>query len=142
MVDDPRDRKAYQTALMLLGLAVAVVLGGIAWACAEHWCVRNVPEQLWFMGGAIGGVFVGALIPFALRVNWVPDSEEPLGFSYAWDKWAVFGGLLLVVGCGVAVIFGAHHQHPHHASAWYVIAVTIGSVLLGLFIPSPGRRDR
>lgn len=139
MVDDPRERKAYQVALASLGFAVAVALGGIAWVCAEHWCVRNVPEQLWFMGGAISGVFVGALIPFALRVNWTPNSEKRMGFSYAWDWLAVLGGLILVGACVTAIILAAHHHHSH---AWYAIAVTIGGVLLGLFIPSPARRDR
>lgn len=140
MVDDARDRKAYQVALMLLGFAVVAALGGIAWVCAEHWCVRNVPEQLWFMGGAIGGVFVGALIPFALRVNWTPNTGKKMGFSYAWDWLAVLGGLILVAACAAAVVLGVNH--PRHALAWYAAAVTIGGLLLGLFIPAPGRRDR
>jgi hypothetical protein len=92
------------------------------------------------MGGAISGVFVGALIPFALRVNWIPDSKKKIGFSYAWDWLAILGGLILVVACGAAVVLGVHH--PRHSLAWYAIAVTIGGVLLGLFIPSPARRDR
>jgi hypothetical protein len=125
---------------VLLGLATAVAFAGIAWVCAEHWCARNVPVQLWFMGGAIGGVFVGALIPFALRVNWIRDPGEKQGFSYAWDPLAILGGLALVGGCVAAILLGSLLNH--HQLAWYAVAVTIAGLLLGLFIPSPSRVDR
>lgn len=70
--DDPRDRKAYGIGIAFLGLTVTVAVVGISWVCAEHWCVKNIPNELWFGGGAIVGAFVGSLIPVPLlRPSWL-----------------------------------------------------------------------
>jgi|GEM_PF-6395249 len=136
MVDDPRDRKAYQIAIAFLGFAVVAAIGGIAWVAAEHKCVSNIPIQIWYLGGAVIGVFVGALTPFALRVDWSrdPSTGRP---SHSWDSLTIVGGLMLVVLCGVAITLG----QTERSLTLNVVAVTFGGVLLGLPIPSPGRRD-
>jgi hypothetical protein len=121
MVDDPRDRRAYQIAIAFLGLAVVTAFAGIAWVCAEHWCVKNVPNELWFMGVAIAAVFVGALIHLP---QW-PEPGSVAGFAIV----ALAGVAAFLVG-----VIG------HHLVA-YAVAVGFGCLLLGLFIPSPGRRD-
>jgi uncharacterized protein YqgC (DUF456 family) len=135
MVDDPRDRKAYQIAIAFLGFAAVAAFGGIAWVCAEHWCVKNIPNELWFGGGAIFGAFVGCLIPVPLprpkdrKKDWVP----PLVLA------------VLSVGLiGLAFVLGllAVKQAEHESFGRVALYVTFGGLLLGLLIPSPARRDR
>lgn len=171
MLNDPRDPGAYRIAIAALGLAVAVVLAGICWIAAVHVArdtvhverstvhvVKNdpiheervtvkvkkdpahmemgrVPVELWFVLGALGGVFVGALIPFSLRVRssdsgcaCEPDVYEPA-------LWLIAGALIIFLIFIVFGIFG-------HSLRLYALETTIAGVLLGLPIPSPGRRDR
>jgi hypothetical protein len=57
-VNELRDPIAYRIAIGVLGIAVALVFGGVAWTAAlgeQKW----VPDEIWFAGGALGGVFVG-----------------------------------------------------------------------------------
>lgn len=136
MVDDPRDRKAYQIAIALLGIAVVTAIGGIAWVAAEHECVSNIPHQIWYLGGALTGVFVGALIPFAPRRNWSRDPQNGRP-SYSWDPLSVVGWVALVVLCGAAITLG----QTQGSLTLDAVAMTFGGVLLGLPIPSPARRD-
>jgi ABC-type Fe3+-siderophore transport system permease subunit len=130
LVDDPRDRKAYGIGIAFLGLAVAAAVGGIGWVCAEHGCVRNIPNELWFGGGAIVGAFVGSLIPVPL----------PRHKRSEWD-WAAF--ILVGLAVGGAFILGilAAEQAETEAYGRVALLVTFGGLLLGLPIPSPGRRD-
>jgi hypothetical protein len=102
----------------------------------------RVPVELWFVLGALGGVFVGALIPFSLRVRSLEQgcACKPDGRTRALGS--VLGGLLLVVLLGffLAVARGAFGYVRSDLSL-YVLGATIAGVLLGLPIPSPGRRD-
>jgi hypothetical protein len=100
----------------------------------------RVPVELWFVLAALGGVFVGALIPFSLRVRsskpgsvWKPDVYEPA-------LWSIIGGVILVFACAIATCLGHGEYHHHHHLALYAVGATIAGVLLGLPIPSPGRR--
>jgi hypothetical protein len=136
VVGDPRDTKAYQIAITFLGLALAVAIAGTSWVAAEHECVRNVPVELWFVCGAAGGVFVGALLPFVPRRRSFPyDPGHP---SYDWSMGAILGAVVLVAICVAATILG----RVDDSLALYALAVTVGGVLLGLPIPFPGRTDR
>lgn len=131
MVDDPRDRKAYGAGIAFLGLAVVAALGGIAWVCAEHWCVKNIPNELWFGGGAIVGIFVGSLISVPLPR---PKDRE--------NDW-IAPFLLAVWSIGLAFVLGvlAAEQAESESFGRVALLVTFGGLLLGLLIPSPGRRD-
>lgn len=137
MANDPRDSAAYRWAIALLGLAVVTSLGGVAWVAAEHKCVSNIPVQIWYLGGAVAGVFVGALIPFALRVEWSRDRDSGR-LVHSWDPLAIAGTITLAVLCGVAIALGLTQK----SLTLDVVAVAFGGVLLGLPIPSPGRTDR
>lgn len=130
LVDDPRDRKAYNIGIAFLGLAVTVAVAGISWVCAEHWCVKNIPSELWFGAGAIVGAFVGSLIP-------VPLPRLKKG---EWD-WALL--LFVVLSIGGAFIIGilAAEQAETESYGRVALLVTFGGLLLGLPIPCPGRRD-
>jgi len=170
MLNDPRDPGAYRIAIAALGLAVAVVLAGICWIAAvqvtsdtvqihkttvhvdkrdpvhdervtvhverdpAHIEMGRVPVELWFALGALGGVFVGALIPFSLRVRSSKQgcACEPDVYKPAW----LFIGatVALLVACiGTAIL-----EQPFR---FYALDATIAGLLLGLLIPSPGRRD-
>jgi len=117
---------AYRIAIAFLGLALVTILAGISWVCAEHLCVRNIPAELWFAASAIGGVFVGAMLPFAprraSRVRWG----------------SVLGGAAVALACLAAILLAGHFGK---SLALYAVATALGGVLLGLPIPSPGRRD-
>jgi hypothetical protein len=150
MSNDPRDPVAYRIAIAALGLALSVVFAGICWIAAVHrfpW-ERGVPIGLWFAAGAIGGVFVGALLPFSLRIrssdsrrsgsdcaSSVYASEHP-GHRCAWGSIAG-ATALLVVGVAATVIGLVEDR-----MALDVLGATIAGVLLGLPIPSPARRNR
>lgn len=116
--------------IALLGLAVVAAFVGIAWVCAEHWCVRNIPNELWFGGGAIVGVFVGSLVSVPL-----PRPRHP-----RWDRPAA---ILTVLSLAIAFVLGtlAVDQADSHSYEQAALYVTFAGVLLGLPIPSPGRRD-
>jgi hypothetical protein len=120
VLDDPRDRAAYRIAIAMLGLALVFAVVGVCWVVAEHRCPRNIPVELWFLPAAIGGVFVGALIPSS-------GARE-----------AVVGAALLAVAAVAAGVAGAV---AHDLLALSALGTALGGVLLGLFIPSPGRRD-
>jgi hypothetical protein len=171
MLNDPRDPGAYRIAIAALGFAVAVLLAGICWIAAVHvtrdtvhverstvHVVKNdpiheervtvnvkkdparlemgrVPVELWFALAALGGVFIGALIPFSLRVRsskrgcaCEPDVYEPA-------PWVIAGALIVFLIFIASGIFG-------YSLRLYALETTIAGVLLGLPIPSPGRRDQ
>lgn len=134
-VRDPRDQTVYRVAVAMLGLALVAALLGVSWVAAEHECVKNIPVELWFACGAVGGVFVGALIPFTLRRRPYRNDADPRSSEPVVE--AVVGGGLLVAICVTAAVIGIVHE----SSALYALAVTVGGVLLGLPIPSPGRMD-
>lgn len=163
MLNDPRDPKAYRIAIAALGLAVAVVLVGISWVATVHGKVLvyvekgsahmqkdrthiqighvletgHVPVELWFAAGALGGVFVGALIPFSVHArSSCSCASERASCKWAWGS--IVGALLLVAICVAATILGL----VEGSLALYALGAAIAGVLLGLPIPSPGRRDR
>jgi peptidoglycan/LPS O-acetylase OafA/YrhL len=132
VIDDPRDKTAYRTAITMLGLALIVTIIGVCWVAAAHQCPRNIPTEIWFLPAGFGGVFVGLLIPLSFRSK---RTDEVVAS-------AVFCGVLAAI-CVTAILIGhATHHHGRESLAFYAVAVTIGAVLLGLPIPSPGRRDR
>lgn len=141
MVGDPRDPTAYRIAIASLGLAFVTILAGICWVCAEHWCVRNIPVELWFVAAAVGGVFVGTMLPFSpwqSTYDALSEKREP-----TWDPSSIVLGLVVAIGCGGAIWLAiAHHDHHHHSLVFYAVATVLGGVLLGLPIPSPARKDR
>jgi hypothetical protein len=127
LIDDPRDPKAYRIAIGMLGLAFIFALVGVCWVAAEHKCPRNIPVELWFLPAATGGVFVGALIPFSIHRRRDPNSHE-----------AIIGGTVLAVA---AVATGAVGATVNDLLALCGVGTALGGMFLGLFIPSPGRRD-
>lgn len=100
----------------MLGLAFVVVVAGVCWLVAEKGSFDEISE-IWLLPAAVGGVFVGALIPLPTQ------------------KWVAI--LLASAGLIIGVI-GTDGDRL----ALYVIATTLGAVSLGLFIPSPGHREQ
>ncbi len=131
MADDPRDPIAYRLAIGLLGFAAVAAVVGIAWVCAENRCAGSVPNGLWLMGAAINGVFVGALIPFPLPSTRLASTSEKFVLAVV-----VVRAILLASGIAALAVAAAQSD----LIEWSVLAALVGSVLLGLLIPSPGRR--
>lgn len=135
MVDDPRDRTAYRIGIGMLGLALAFAVLGVCWIAAEHKCPRNIPVEIWFLPAAVGGVFVGALIPFSVYKRTDPNVQNSRLVG-AWE--AVVGAALLALA---AVAIGVVGVVAHDLLALSALGTALGGVFFGLFIPSPGRRD-
>jgi peptidoglycan/LPS O-acetylase OafA/YrhL len=116
----------------MLGLALIVTIIGVCWVAAAHQCPRNIPTEIWFLPAGFGGVLVGLLIPLSFQSKRHGEVVAS----------ALFLGALLAI-CVTAILIGHSTHHGGRESlAFYAVAVTIGAVLLGLPIPSPGRRDR
>jgi len=135
LVGDPRDRKAYAIAIAMLGVAFVVAVAGMCWVVAEHECLCEIPDEIWFVPAAIGGVFVGILIPFSTRKRRDSTSPDP-SFESATE--AILGASLLAI---VAVAAGTVGATVDHLLALCVLGTALGGVFFGLFIPSPARRD-
>lgn len=135
MLDDPRDVTAYRMAILLLGLSLVATVLGVCWVAAEHRCLRNIPEEIWFIPAALGGVLVGILIPFSVHKRQEPGvHDSPLVCATG----AIVGALLLAVA---AVATGAVGATVDHLLVLSGVGTALGGVFFGLFIPSPGRRD-
>ena len=135
MVDDPRDSTAYRIAIGMLGFAFVVALAGVCWVAAEHKCPRNIPEVMWLLPAATGGVFAGALIPFSLhRLREDPSSRE---LSLECTTGALGAAVVLAVAAAGAVAVGIATEKL----ALSGVGAALGALFFGLFIPSPGRRD-
>jgi hypothetical protein len=135
LVDDPRDGTAYRMAIMLLGLALVASVVGVCWVVAEHQCPRNIPEAIWFVPAAVGGVFVGALIPFSAHKREDPNSHES---RLVCAKEAIVGAALLAAAAVATGVVGAAVDH---LLALCGVGTALGGVFFGLFMPSPARRD-
>jgi len=122
-------------AIVMLGLVLALVVIGVCWIVAEHQCPRNIPEEIWFLPAAVGGVFVGVLMPFSIHKREDPNSHES---NLVLAKETIAGvGLLALVATAASVV-GATVDH---LLALCAVGTALGGVFFGLFIPSPGRRD-
>lgn len=131
--------------IVLLGLALVAAVVGVCWVAAEHKCLRNIPEEIWFLPGAVGGVFVGAMLPFA---PWRRENDIAKTAASPWARlkqWArrvrwgsTLGGVAVGFACLAAILLAGHFDR---SLALYAVATTLGGVMLGLPIPSPGRRD-
>lgn len=134
-MNELRDPIAYRIAIGSLGLGLAVLIAGIAWVAAVQE-PGSVPVELWFALGALGGVFVGALMPFSVRSesSYNRASESDSCKRLAW------GSILyvtVVVAIGIAATIVGLTEDSHELD---VIGATAAGLLLGLPIPSPGRR--
>jgi hypothetical protein len=157
MVGDPRDKTAYSIAIASLGLALLLLIGGICWIAAQpgepaqvivHRCALavpihcrpevvvnaatdppGIPDGLGVALAALGGILVGALIPFP------PLGTPPKEWMPELRAWA----LVLAVVCVVLVALTAviAQNVSNQSLAW----CATGGVLLGLLIPSPARAD-
>ena len=117
----PRDLHPYRIAITALGVAFVAAIVGAAWVCAEHWCVKNVPVQLWFVVCAVGGVFIGTLIPFSLQ-----------------RRASVVGGLAVALIGLLAIVLGlTAARHCRGELDLFAIATAAAGVLSGLAIPDP-----
>lgn len=135
MVGDPHDRKAYGIAIAMLGLAFVVAVAAVCWIAAESESAVGRAPEVWFLPAAIGGVFVGALIPFSIRKHKDPDlPESPLVCAPE----AILGAFLLLLAAVAAGTVGAMVDH---LLALCALGTVLGGVFFGLFIPSPGRRE-
>lgn len=132
MVNDPRDARAYQIGIAFLGLAVVAVIAGVGWVAVEELSVRS---ELWIGAAAIVGVLVGILIP-------LPFAGVAASCRKLWVEPLVVGFISLVVlmMAGGAGAIAASEAHPGSYN-WCGFWAAIGGVLLGVSIPSPGRRD-
>lgn len=156
MIGDPRDRTAYAIAFAGLGLAFVVVLAGICWLathvastgslthrCALHasgqcsslrsfryMAAASVPPGLWAALVALGGVLVGALIPFP---SWVEPSGRR-GCGHSLWRAVLFLAPIAILALAVAEL-------PHTVAKAHLEELAIAALLLGLLIPSPARGD-
>jgi hypothetical protein len=101
----------------MLGLAFVVAVAGVCWIVAQNPALDD-SQEIWSLPAVIGGVFIGALIPFTGRV----------------------AGWLVAPAAVVIGAFGA--THAEHLIALCVIGAALGGVFFGLFIPYPGQRER
>jgi uncharacterized membrane protein YfcA len=122
VLNDPRDRSAYQLAIVILGLAVVAAVGGVSWAAAEHECIKNIAPGLWIAPGALAGVFVGVLLPLSIGSQQIQN-------------------LLTLVCVGLFVCGATAFAAVHPTLSLDVLGATVGGLVLGLPIPSPGRGD-
>lgn len=97
----------------MLGLAFVVAVAGVCWIVAQQAALDD-SKEIWFLPAVIGGVFIGALIPFAGKL----------------------ASLLLAI-VAVAGFVGA--THADHLFALCVIGAALGGVFFGLLIPNPGQ---
>jgi UDP-N-acetylmuramyl pentapeptide phosphotransferase/UDP-N-acetylglucosamine-1-phosphate transferase len=118
----------------MLGLALIISIAGACWVAAEHKCIHNIPSEIWFVPAVLGGVLVGTLIPFSTHKPDDPNSHES---HLVPAPESMLGLAILILIALVAGVIGALDDHL----AWCAVAASLGSVLFGLFIPSPGRRD-
>jgi hypothetical protein len=130
MAEDRREAGAYYWAVAMLGLALVVMVAGLCWVAAER---RRIPVELWFLAGALGGLFAGVLIPFRFTV-WDPDANDGMG-KFGKDWYSLGGAALVAAACGVALFLGLNHE----LRGLEVAATALGAVLIGLPIRSPGR---
>lgn len=119
----------------MLGLALVVSIAGMCWVAAEHECATNVPSEIWFVPAALGGVLVGALIPFSVRRRKRSDSGEP---RLVCAPEAIIAASLLLSAAVAAGVVGAVVEPLLPLCG---VGTALGGVFLGLFIPAPGRRD-
>lgn len=134
MLGDPRDRPAYRIAIASIGLALAVVLAGVCTILAVGKCV---PDELWFVCSAAGGLLAGTLIPFSLHKaptsTGVTHGSEPADTPPLTPERAL--ALLVLAGAVAAVCFAV-------SLPIQMLGVALGGLLVGLLIPSPSRWDR
>lgn len=136
LLGDPRDRKAHGIAIAMLGLAFVVAVAGMCWivAARDSESLGGI-SQVWFLPAAVGGVFVGALIPFSTLKRDDPNlPDSPLICA----REAIIGAVILAAG---ALAAGAVGATVDHLLALCVIGTVLGGVFFGLFIPSPGRGE-
>ncbi len=94
----------------------------------------NVPVELWFAAGILGGLFVGVLIPLSTHVRSSCSCESEKTSGWVWP--AIVGALILGIAGATFPAFGFADDFL----GLCVLAVTTAAVLLGLLIPSPGER--
>jgi hypothetical protein len=119
----------------MLGLALVASIVGVCWVAAEHECVQNIPQEIWFIPAALGGVLVGTLIPFSIYKREDPNSHEA---RLVPAPELILGIALLAFAAIAAGVVGATVDH---LLALCVVGVVLGGMFFGLFIPAPGRRD-
>jgi hypothetical protein len=159
VIGDPRDRTAYAVAIAGLGLALVVALTGICWLASQHGAASTdvfthscalhtprhcrpallishktlplvIPAGLQIAAATLGGVLVGALVPFP---PW------PLGLAGGHDwVYRVCDAVLFAVSIVLLVfivlyLFGSTTESLRTGAAL--------GLLLGLLIPSPARGD-
>ncbi len=134
MLGDPRDRAAYRIAIASIGLALAVVFAGVCTIAAVGRCV---PDELWFISSAAGGLLAGTLIPFSLRNATSPadPTQDPGSRNTPPLSSEGFLALLVLAGAVAAVCFGVTLPAQ-------MLGVALGGLIVGLLIPSPSRWDR
>ncbi len=161
MVGESRDRTAYGVAFASLGLALAIVLIGVCWLSTErgstserivHGCEVHapracrpsvlvhrtnspqIPSGVWVTLALLGGLFVGALIPFPFP-RWSSPvrlgAQERCGHAFRNGAFIVASIAFLAVAAIVA----------SQASAGSLSCSAVGGLLLGLLIPSPTQEE-
>jgi hypothetical protein len=135
-VNELRDPIAYRIAIGSLGLGLAAVIAGISWVAVVQESA-GVPVGLWFVAAALGGVFIGVLIPFSVYLE--SSCAHASGCCSARRvAWGSIFCVAVVAAVGIAATTVGLAKPMLELDA--LGAVTAG-VLLGLPVPSPGRRD-
>lgn len=159
MIGDPRDRSAYGIALATLGLALAVLLAGICWIAtqrgditvshergcaleAPHHCrpaswstaidkSPEIPRELWVALAALGGVFVGALVPYPLPARGLSPYDVEINWLRRLGNLAIFAVPIAALIAAIVIVTKTDAL-PGYAAAGF---------LLGIAIPSPANSE-
>jgi hypothetical protein len=162
VVGDLRDKAAYGSAMVALGLALVTLLLGICWVAAQHedltetfthecplgesvHCrppvythtvphTHEVPKELWYALAILGGVFVGVLVPFSFPG---PTSARSAAVTFR-ERQVTRDALFLVATVGV---LGLGIALTALLSKGPLLSFALAGLLLGFLIPSPARGD-
>ncbi len=152
MLSDPRDPGAYRIAIACIGVALVVVLAGVCVIIAVGIKNNEIPKELWTTISALGGGLLGILAPSPGPSAATVEKKPPTGSAI--DRGLVkLGRGLVILGKDIwsnrsivlaMIVFGFAlvHGSSDHSAQLRALAGASGGVLVGMLVPSPGKKSQ